>query len=286
MRRKLPSMRALESFEAVARFGNVTRAAEELGRTQGAVSRSIANLEAYVGQDLFIRDRRQLILKDRAKNYLEKMSSVLDTLERETASMIAAQNEENVLRLGVLPTLASRWLMPKIAGYLHLSASTELHLVKGLGRADFERQQVDVAIECAAEPPEGLQSEHLFDEEIIAVISPSILKKNKKQKFNKLVMPARLEAWEIWSQRHHSPQVAKSTLFENYTMMIEAACLGLGVAVVPTVYVNQDLDSGRLIAPFGGCVSSGRSYWLTYSASSALKKQVVDFVSWLTQKEA
>lgn len=285
MRRKLPSMRALESFEAVARLGNVTRAAEELGRTQGAVSRSIAGLEEYIGHELFFRDRRQLILKEAARAYLNKVVSILDSLERETQSIISMRDEENVLRLGVLPTLASRWLMPKLAGYLTDGSSTELHLVKGLGRTDFEKQQVDIAIECSQEAPEGLVSRNLFNEEVVAVISPELYKTNEKKKYNKLIMPARSEAWDIWSHARKGPAASTSTLFENYMMMIEAACLGLGVAVVPTIYVDQDIESGRLITPFGKPILSGRAYWLTYTELSSRKQKVVDFVNWLSTRK-
>ena len=69
-------------------------------------------------------------------------------------------------------------------------------------------------------------------------------------------------------------------------MMIEAACLGLGVAVVPSIYVDQDIDSGRLIAPFGKSLLSGRAYWLTYTELSAKKQKVIDFVSWLSTRGA
>lgn len=286
MRRKLPSMRALESFEAVARLGNVTRAAEELGRTQGAVSRSIAGMEDYIGHQLFHRDRRQLILNEGARSYLNKIVSILDSLEKETQTLISMRDEEHVLRLGVLPTLASRWLMPKLASYLTDGSSTELHLVKGLGRIDFDKQQVDLAIECSQEKPEGLVSHKLFDEEIIAVISPQLYVPKKKQKYNKLIMPARAEAWNIWTSTRSGLTANTSTLFENYMMMIEAACLGLGVAVVPSIYVDQDIDSGRLIAPFGKSLLSGRAYWLTYTELSAKKQKVIDFVSWLSTRGA
>ncbi|MEX2131862.1 MAG: LysR substrate-binding domain-containing protein [Pseudohongiellaceae bacterium] len=284
MRRKLPSIRALESFEAVFRHGNVTRAAEVLGRTQSAVSRQVANLEEFLGQDLFVRERKQLILNDTGKRYLDKIISLLDKLEEETVRLQQLVTEDNVLRLGVLPTLASRWLMPRLAGYLASGESTELHLVKGLGRIDFERQQVDAAIECAFTKPEDLVSHHLLDEYIVAVVSKEIYKDDAATEYSKLYMPARSNAWEMWEHLHPLPVTSSCVKFENYTMMIEAACLGFGVAVIPSLYVNHDLETGRLIAPFGKPVPSGRSYWLTYPESSRSKRKVIDFMTWLTRE--
>lgn len=284
MRRRLPSIRALESFEAVFRHGNVTRAAEVLGRTQSAVSRQVANLEEFLGQDLFVRDRKQLILNDTGKKYLDKIVNLLDKLEEETVRLQNVATDDDVLRLGVLPTLASRWLMPRLAGYIASGESTELHLVKGLGRADFERQEVDAAIECSYTKPEDLESHHLLDENVVAVISPDLYRDDPAVEYCKLYMPARSGAWELWASLHPLPLTSACLKFENYTMMIEAACLGFGVAVVPTLYVTQDLENGRLVAPFGKPVPSGRSYWLTYPASSRNKRKVIDFMTWLTRE--
>lgn len=98
MRRTLPSFRALESFEAVARCGNVTRAADELGRTQSAVSRQIANLEEFARRDLFVRDRKQLVLNHAGREYYRRLVTLLDELEAETVKLkvVAIEADERV----------------------------------------------------------------------------------------------------------------------------------------------------------------------------------------------
>ena len=91
MRRTLPSFRALESFEAVVRCGNVTRAADELGRTQSAVSRQIANLEEFARRDLFVRDRKQLVLNRAGREYYQRLVTLLDELEAETVKLVTIE---------------------------------------------------------------------------------------------------------------------------------------------------------------------------------------------------
>ena len=91
MRRTLPSFRALESFEAVVRCGNVTRAADELGRTQSAVSRQIANLEEFARRDLFVRDRKQLVLNHAGREYYQRLVTLLDELEAETVKLVTIE---------------------------------------------------------------------------------------------------------------------------------------------------------------------------------------------------
>jgi len=281
MRRTLPSFRALESFEAVARCGNVTRAADELGRTQSAVSRQVANLEEFARRELFTRERKQLTLNEAGRSYFQKIVALLDDLEAETVKLVTFGTDDHVLRLGVLPAFGTRWLMPRLAGFALAGGSAELHLVKGLGRQDFERQQVDAAIECSNSQPVDLICHHLIDEEIVAVIAPSLYEKGKNTLFDKLHMPARSDAWKNWVETRGSPFTKSSLKFDNYAMMIEAACLGFGVAVLPTIYLTRELSSGRLMAPFGAPMSSGRSYWLTYPESSSTKKKVIDFANWL-----
>jgi LysR family transcriptional regulator, glycine cleavage system transcriptional activator len=281
MRRTLPSFRALESFEAVARCGNVTRAADELGRTQSAVSRQVANLEEFARRSLFVRDRKQLVLNEAGRSYYKRVVTLLDELEAETVKLVTVGTDDHVLRLGVLPTFGSRWLMPRLAGFAAAAGPTELHLVKGLGRQDFERQQVDAAIECCHARPEELICHRLLDEEIVATVAPSLYSREKSGLFDKLHMPARSDAWKNWVEAHGSPFTKSSLKFDNYAMMIEAACLGFGVAVLPTLYVTHELATGRLIAPFGAPMLSGRSYWLTYPESSRSKQKVVDFARWL-----
>ena len=96
MRRTLPSFRALESFEAVVRCGNVTRAADELGRTQSAVSRQIANLEEFARRDLFVRDRKQLVLNHEGREYYQRLVTLLDELEAETVKLVKIEAGERV----------------------------------------------------------------------------------------------------------------------------------------------------------------------------------------------
>src|SRR3546814_19377205 len=117
MRRILPTLPALEAFEAVARLGHVTKAADELGRTQSAVSRQIANLESFARRPLFVRDKKRLILNEAGDFFFEAVSRVLNELEIEPARLLTFGSMDRVLRLGVLPTFGSRWLMPRLASF-------------------------------------------------------------------------------------------------------------------------------------------------------------------------
>lgn len=282
MRRTLPPFRALESFEAVARYGNVTRAAEELSRTQSAVSRQVANLEQFARRKLFLRHRKQLTLNDLGRSYYKKVVALLDELEAETVKLVTFGSDNRVLRIDVSATFASRWLMPRVAGFSSVGGVAELQVVRNPGRVDFERHQVDAAIECNYSQPVDVVSHLLLDEQIVSVISPELYSPSKSKRYDRLRLPSRCDTWKHWIENRGSPPFTDFGLkFDDYTLLIEAACLGFGVAVVPTIFVMRELASGRLLAPFGDPIPSGRSYWLTYPESSRKKQQVVELTRWL-----
>jgi LysR family transcriptional regulator, glycine cleavage system transcriptional activator len=283
MRRILPSLGALEAFEAVSRLGSVTLAANELYRTQSAISRQIANLEQFAKRPLFIREQKRLVLNEAGKFFIKSITRILTDLEVETARLVAFGSEDRILRLGVLPTLGSHWLMPRLASFSSEGDQIELHIVKGLGRLDFERLRVDAAFECSIEAPPDLYCHHLLNEEIVAVIAPGLYAKNRgaAAHVTKLHMPARPEPWDTWMSCHDKPKIGSALGFENYGMLIEAACLGFGVAILPAIYLSKELTSKRLITPFGPPISSGRSYWLTYPETDQAKRKVSKFVDWM-----
>lgn len=123
----------------------------------------------------------------------------------------------------------------------------------------------------------------IVDEEIIAVIAPSLMKGKERidlADYDRLQMTTRPGAWQEWlGAGAGTPQ--RGTQFENFTMMIEAVRSGLGVAVLPLMYVAGDLASGRLIAPFGQPVKSRNAYYLVYADSKAPMKKVQFFLDWL-----
>lgn len=282
MRRTLPPFRALESFEAVARYGNVTRAAEELSRTQSAVSRQVANLEQFVRRSLFLRHRKQLTLNDLGRSYYRKVVSLLDELEAETVKLVTFGTDNRVLRVDVSATFASRWFMPRVAGFPSVGGVAELQVVKNPGRVDFERHQVDAAIECSYSQPIDVVGHLLLDERIVVVVSPELYSRSKSKRYDRLRLPSRCDTWKQWIESRGSPTFTDFSLkFDDYTLLIEAACLGFGVAVVPTIFVTRELAAGQLLTPFGDPIPSGRSYWLTYPESSRKKQQVIELTRWL-----
>lgn len=285
MRRSLPSLLALESFEAVARLGSVTRAAEELGRTQSAVSRQVANLEQFVRRPLFDRDRKRMVVNESGRLFQGAIAGILNQLEVEVDRLAAYGVSDTVLRVGVLPTFGMRWLVPRLGDFAIRHQDIAISLVTGLGPFDLDRLKLDVAIQHGTGDWPDVRSHRLFGEEIVAVVAPGAVKPGADiANYEWLQMATRPYLWQEWLRDRPDDVVAahgSGTTFENFGMIIEAVANGIGVAILPTFYIADDLASGRLVAPFGPPIASERSYYLVESPDTLPSAKVEAFREWL-----
>ncbi len=286
MKRRLPSLTALECFEAVMRSGHVTRAAEGLNLSQSAVSRQIKNLEDFVRQPLFRRERKRLIPTKAAHQFAEAVGPLLAELEVETLKMITWGAYDKVLTLGLLPTFGSRWLIPRLSGFTAAHPDIQINIVTGLTHEDFVGAGTDVAVQYGDGNWPGFEAHLLQRETIVAVVSADLAQGNSNpsvEDFDRLTMRTRPTAWAEWqgTSDDGTSSQATGTRFENFTMMIEAVRAGLGVAILPEMYVREDLDGGKLLAPFGPPVRSQGAYYLTYPDHLSSSEKVVAFRNWL-----
>lgn len=283
MKRQLPSMTALECFEAVMRHGLVTRAAEDLNLTQSAVSRQIGNLESFARHPLFRRERKRLVPTEAAHEFAKKLSPLLDTLEHETMRLISWGAEDRVLTLGLLPTFGSRWLIPRLGDFTDNHSDIQLNIVTALTFEGFLEANADVCILYGEGNWEGYTSHRVVDEEIIPVISPNHYSSSDLFDYEHLQMTTRPNAWQTWlnSRGENNSSQKLGPKFENFTMMIEAAHSGLGVAMMPLMYVQNDLKLGRLLAPFGPAIPSKAGYYLAYPEHLSDSAKVKAFRTWL-----
>ncbi|MEG1235272.1 MAG: LysR family transcriptional regulator, partial [Acinetobacter sp.] len=128
MRRKIPSLQALLCFESAARHASYTHASQELFLTQSAVSRQIQQLENYLDVPLFTRTRHGVELTYVGQQYFKSITPYLKGLEQTTLDVIAHKGQGGTLKLGVVPTFATRWLLPKLQTFNQLYPEITVHL--------------------------------------------------------------------------------------------------------------------------------------------------------------
>src|ERR1700761_4934253 len=200
----LPSLSALIAFESAARHGNFTRSAAELHLTQSAISRQIRQLEELLDIRLFVRVRQRVVITEIGKLYLSEVVKVLDQLATAT-ERIRGQSESGLsLNLAVLPTFASRWLVPRLPNFHAAYPALTINMATRLLPFDFAAEPFDAAIHYGSPTWAGTIAYRIMSESTIPVCSQAF------QKFHRLREPADLtrvvllhqssrpSAWKDW----------------------------------------------------------------------------------------
>jgi LysR family glycine cleavage system transcriptional activator len=287
--RRLPSLNAVRTFEAAARLGSFSDAARELSVTQGAVSRAVAGLEAWLGAPLFDRAGTHVALTPSGKLYRDEIAASLDRIAVATARVIDAQ-AVSPLRLNVLPTIAMRWLIPRLPRFQARATRAEVHLSSS-SRPVEASLAFDVAIRRGPERWPGLVATRFLDERATPVCAPALLARRPLKRVKDLAAQtllhadARADAWPTWLRAHGAARLepAKNLRFDHFYLALQAAIEGLGVAIGPLPIVDDELSSGRLVAPFPERMVVARSYFaLTHRGETS--PLVNAFVNWLIEE--
>jgi len=289
-RRLLPSLTALQFFDAAARHLSFTRAAAELCVTQSAISRQIRQLEDFIGQQLFHRSANRLILTSTGAEYAAAVRLVLERAEAATLQLMAHGGEGAQLTLALLPTFGSRWLVPRMGEFVALHPSLQLNIKTYIEPFAFATSDVDVAIHFGSDAWMGAVCHRLMGEVAVPVCAPSLLGGRHPLRDPQAVanLPllqhtTRPLAWLEWCTQVGSPatNALRGARFDHFYMMIQAAIAGLGVALLPRFLVRDELANGRLVVAAGHELKTSSAYWLVYPESKAQLPAVGQFRDWL-----
>jgi len=289
MRRKIPNTGALVAFAAAARYQSFTRAAAELSQTQSAVCRQIAGLESFLGVRLFRRSKRGVALTTAGVSYSRQMATRLDEIERDTLSVMAHQGVGTTLELAVVPTFATKWLLPRLAHFQRSRPGLLVNLETRTRPFLFDETCFDAALYCGDAAWPGTQSRYLMGENLVPVCSPGLVPAAGVRSAKALsALPllqqsTRPYAWRHWfaSQGLQVAGDLTGPRFELFSMLAQAALHEMGVALIPPMLIEEELASGRLIVPFAHEYRSERSYYLIYPEQRTQSAGFDLFCDWL-----
>jgi len=265
--RKLPFLNGIKAFEATARAGSFVRAAEELHVTPAAVSRMVHILEDRLGVPLFERKANRLTPTVAGGAYQAGLTPLFDQLASLTAQ-VTAMAGRRVLTVGVGPTFAMRWLIPRLADFQRSDPDIEVRFATGGAAAPFNEDWT-CGIRLGDGHWPGLAAERLFAADLAPVCSPAIANGLKKPqdlaKVPLLRVAHALDDWPRWFAAVGMAKVpAKGPMFEYYGQALQAAADGAGVAIGIRPYVDDDVRAGRLMVPFARSVPKGTQWYLIY----------------------
>ncbi|WP_232295780.1 LysR family transcriptional regulator [Pseudorhodobacter aquimaris] len=271
-----PSLPELQAFVQAARTGTATRAGAALGLTQSAISRALNSLEARLGVALFHRIRQRLVLSDAGRALLPEAERMLADLDRAALTVMSFGGHRDVLRLAVLPTFSALWLIPQLSDFADLAPEVTFDMTATLTPLDFDRDPRDVAIIRAQPPLRGASVDVLAEERLVVVAAPALLPEGDVledaalARLPLLQQATRPNLWLDWFLNAGLDPITilRGARFEQFGMVLAAARAGLGLALVPEMFVGADLASGALRLASARSMASDTPYVLTYPERS------------------
>jgi len=288
----LPPLTALRSFEAAARHGSFSRAADELHVTHGAVSRQVKVLEEWAGTALFDRHGKRGKRTRAGRLFAEKVGRAFGDIAAAARTLRAHQHVARVLTLNVLPTFAMRWLLPRLAKFQFAHPQTELRLVTSDQPLDrMAPGQFDIAVRRHGSlDMEGLSSGIICTEQEVPVCSPSFAALHPVDKPADLKhLPLRVADTRSGSRDRWFAAAGESAVgeevalrrFDHCYLALQAAVDGLGFALGPLPRIKEELEDGRLVVPLAGTKLSTAPYCWAVSESMMNDPSVLQFLTWL-----
>lgn len=290
---RLPPLNLFRVFDAAARNGSFTTAAEELCVTQSAVSQQIRQLEDLLDVRLFRRLPRRVELT-REGNSLASAVRESMALLAHACDRIADPKAPAVLCVNALPSIASRWLVPRLKRFMQLHPQIKVTLLASSDPVDFDRQDIDIAIRWGRGNWPGVRAEPLGRGRLFPVCSPALLREGPPltgpQDLSRytLLQAVNSSLWATWFSAAGAPGLAfdESLFFNDAGLMLDAAVQGQGIALASHLLVEQDLKSGRLVRPFETEIETEDGYHVLTSPEFSEKPVVAEFRRWIRLEAA
>ncbi len=289
------NLNAMNYFEAVARLGGVSKAAEELGVSASAVSQQIRQLEQQFGVRLFRREKRRLILTLDGERLFQTTTQAFRMM-RDVRSAIVRQRENRHFIMRVSPSFGVRWLAPRLKGFLDANPGWDLRVDGAPDFSDFETEIVDLDLRYGAGDWSGLHQEAVVHDFVLPMCSPSYLAELKEQSGDPIgqLLKARLIdsvkthfRWDFWLARHGAMggRMVYPLRFDRSTMAIQVAADGAGVVLESATLAINELERGDLV-PLSRAfeVIKVPTYWLVCPSRHTNRRIVRLFSDWMRKE--
>lgn len=292
MRIRSPSLVELHSFVAVIETGNLTRAAERLAVTQGAVSRAVLRLEAHLGTALFERGGGALQATPVGRQYYSRVQPAIAELEAAVPGRQPAVQQD--LNISVISSFNMRWLVPRLPALRERHPWLRLVFKPYWLKDDFLRDDVDCWIEtrrtASSRWPSHVRATYIAGREIVPICHPSVARfiaapedVLRQPLLHHVDYP---DNWALWCRTHgvDAGAVRLGIGFDLAVGMIEAVAANMGIAVVQRCLIDRELAEGRVVMPMDKAANTGRGYYLCVPRARAESPMLETFRAWLLEQ--
>lgn len=284
--RSLPPLNALRAFEAAGRKLSFRAAADELFVTQGAVAQQVRILEEYIGFSLFQRLPRGVALTSKGSIYFAEITKAFDTINQATVQLL---KEPETVTISVTPAFATKILLPQLSVLTTAVPDIDLRTVATESIADFDRDQVDIAVRLTHPPfPTSFETRLLFKQKLVPVASPHLVGDITLPMSLKYLrdMPLLHDSHNHWPRFFGSTDKLPGAVFNQTALALDAALAGQGIAIACQAFVQADLTAGRLIQVSESDLIVEPDYYLVRKRVTASRKNVDAVWNWCVENLA
>lgn len=287
----LPPLSSLQAFEAIARRGSFSQAANDLQLTASAVSHQIAKLEKLVGIRLIDRTPAGVKLSSAGEQYLQRVSPAMNALASATRDLQGGVRHS--LYVHASPSLASLWLMPRLPSFAKEHPDVSLFLSSSHVHSDFGAGLSDVDIRYGVPSWPNLVVQPLFKEQIMPLVSPALQKRLAIQTPADVLQAPLIQSavsvvqWRDWLSANGVPQSPEryALRFDRAQLSLDAAVQGLGIALESATIAAPHIEAGRLLPLFPAQKSiKVEAHFVVYPKRHAKRKEVAMFLAWLKKQ--
>ena len=306
MRRTIPTLQSLVCFESAAKHQSYTHAAQELHLTQSAVSRQIQQLEDFLNLSLFNRTRHGVELTRAGEQYYKNIKNQLSELEQHTLDIMSHKGQGGTLKLGVVPTFATCWLLPKLHHFNEIHPEITIHIETSTKPFLFNETIFDAAIYAGTQQQvehwPGVDTHYLMNEDLVAVCAPQLIHRYFPD--TKMVSPisydlspkqllqlpllqqtTRPSIWYEWfeTQKIIHPKPHEGHRHELFSMLAVAAKQAIGMALIPQILIESELNKQELVIASSKELMGSRSYYLVHAHHDS-SPLIEKFVNWIQRE--
>ena len=266
----LPPLEWLRVFEAAARLGNFTAAAEELGLTQAAVSQRIRNLEARIGVPLFVRLPRGVEPTVDGESYAPHVRAALLSLQRSTADLFSAPRRR--LSIAATSATAELWIAPRLPALLERLPDLQVSLFTIARISDYAGVNADLEVRFGTGDWPGRRAKKMFDELLAPVAAPALLERQDRdwRSLPQIAVSSLRDGWLDWAAAADvAPPRPPSLRFDTFAQGLAAAKSGAGVLLGSLALIEREIAAGQLLRLPEPSIRMEAGYWLTWPTASA-----------------
>jgi DNA-binding transcriptional LysR family regulator len=293
MSKPLPPLNAIRAFEVASRHLNLSRAADELGVTQGAISKQVIALEDFIGAQLFERQPSGLMLTNEGGALKEAIQPAFATLQEAFARYSRRPSRSNICRISTISSFASQFLVPRLTRFEEAHPDIELEFLTTIRVVDLAREGFDIAVRYGPGGWDGVISTPLSPGTLVPVVAPNLWRQANGDIDTLIASTRRIQCsasneWRDWAEaaKYDLSNAPPTFVMEEFLVALTAALFGQGMALLPEILVRERLNRGELVLFSPARVPNDYTFHIAHTPSAERRPAVRAVIDWIKAEAA